>query len=214
MDQNGLIIEYTRQLADFTRLLVIATFILAAIALIVGLVQAIISRNAARRQLRAYVFVDNIVLFDSGQIRENLPVAELEAQRPVFRENEPSFHITIKNTGQTPAYHSTHISSIDVIEVRHEHAIIVPDRNRDAPDNYIAAGSQTVQGRWLGRSLSDQEKEDVRNGVRGIYAFGRIEYFDAFKKRRFTTYRLRYTGMYPPLPGVAFTYCRGGNEAN
>jgi hypothetical protein len=111
MDQQ--LIEYTRQLAVFTMWLVIATFIVAAIALAVGIVQAIMSRNAARRALRAYVFVDTITLVDSSQLTAAAGEAprpedadanrELKETAPVAA-NRPGVLILAKNSGQTPAY--------------------------------------------------------------------------------------------------------------
>lgn len=213
MGENPEIVEYTRQLAVFTKWLVIATAVLAVTALFVGTIQAIISRNAARRQLRAYVFVDYVRLMDSGQFPELEGMTELQENAPVF-PNRPGTEIHIKNSGQTPAYKISHWSAMDVVEVRLEHAIVVPPADPTSPKSYIAAGTFNIMGHWFPRELTQQEIDDIRNHVRGIYVFGRIDYLDVFGKPHFTTYRLRYSGIYPPLRRFVVTYCTTGNETD
>lgn len=108
----------------------------------------------------------------------------------------------------------SHWSAIDVVELRHEHAIVIPQVNNPIGMSYVAAGSINNTGRWFQRELTPQEIEDIGNNVRGIYAFGRIDYRDAFGQPHFTTYRLRYTGIYPPLERLTFQYCDTGNESD
>ena len=67
---------------------------------------------------------------------------------------------------------------------------------------------------WFDRPLTATEIADIVAGGRGIYAYGRIEYTDAFERRRFTNFRLRYNGRFPPLANSIFNFCESGNNAN
>ena len=70
--------------------------------------------------------------------------------------------------------------------------------------------------RWYNRALTPAEITDIQNGVKAIYLYGRIEYRDAFKsrKKRFTTFRLHYVGLFPPASPSAFTFSTNGNDAD
>lgn len=212
MGESPEIIEYTRQLAVFTRWLVIATFILATIAFGVGIWQAVISRQATRQQLRAYVFVEDILLIDSSQLTPQAGTTDLQINPP-RPPNFPGLEWATKNSGQTPAYDVVHWGMIDVIENRHENTLVPPTDLASGPKTYIAAGSGTRKWMWFARALSQQEIADVIAGTRGIYVFGRINYRDAFGRKRHTLYRLRYSGHYPPIARPVFSYCDAGNEA-
>ena len=77
-----LIARYTGSQVTLARWLVIATFLLATF----GFCQVLISRNTARRQLRAYLWVKAVELHD------------LEAGKL------PYVILEVRNAGQTPAY--------------------------------------------------------------------------------------------------------------
>ncbi len=80
--------------------------------------------------------------------------------------------------------------------------------------NTLGAGAIFNKALWFDRPLAANEIVDIANGARAIYLYGRVEYRDAFKKRRFTNFRLRYTGQFPPLQGAIFNFSESGNDAN
>ena len=64
----------------------------------------------------------------------------------------------------------------------------------------------------LGRRLNEDEINEIRTGKKTIYLYGRVEYEDAFKRRRFTNFRLGYSGEYPAPITACFNLCQKGNE--
>ena len=148
------------------------------------------------RQLRAYVQAaispNSINLITAGQIA--------------------SLPISIKNSGQTPAY-----------DVELEGRIIPYDypllgNLPDFPKSTDAVRVVINPGQELPTTLrADNEwtKDEIhlfkcRESIR-LYAYGRITYRDAFDKIRHTSFRLMEAEK--GVDRVRFTYCYQGNEA-
>jgi hypothetical protein len=62
--------------------------------------------------------------------------------------------------------------------------------------------------------LAENELEGIRVGSYAVYVWGRIEYKDAFGMDRFTNYRMKYSGLWPPVGSANLTFCDGGNETD
>jgi hypothetical protein len=186
----------------------VGTLLLAAgtVSLVVktdGLIKS--AEQTAHRQLRAYVFADNATLLDG---RLAVPVVvELIDKVGAF--------IIIKNFGQTPAYKTAHWGDFKIMEIRDENSALriplpFPNANRnDVPPS----GTANKTHRRID-VITDMEIEGIKKGTYGIYVYGRIEYIDAFDKSRFTNYRLRYTGAWPPNQSAIFMFCENGNESD
>jgi hypothetical protein len=74
-----------------------------------------------------------------------------------------------------------------------------------------------TSNRWLNRPITPQEAAGILNGTYAIYAYGRIEYIDAFKRNRWSTYRLKYSGSaWPPIgpASMSMNFCVEGNDSN
>jgi hypothetical protein len=67
---------------------------------------------------------------------------------------------------------------------------------------------------WYPRALTPAEIADVAIGAKAIYLYGRVEYEDAFLKKHFTAFRLRYTGTFPPPDVMQLTFAADGNTAD
>ena len=78
----------------------------------------------------------------------------------------------------------------------------------------IGSGGATSKSIWYGRAISQQEIQDIAAGTRAIFFYGRLEYRDAFNRKRFTNFRLQYQGQFPPAQGAVFSFCAEGNDAN
>jgi hypothetical protein len=129
------------------------------------------------------------------------------------RANTPGVILNFKNYGQTPAYKVTSWADIVIAEPINEDRMIPPY----IPTKYPATlGPDATMPKpiWFSRPLTPAEIIDIGNGSRAIYVYGKIVYSDAFKRRRFTDFRFRYTGVFPPPQGVIFLHCEHGNEAN
>jgi hypothetical protein len=164
-------------LIGVTGLLVIAT---------AGLVYY--ARDAARRQLRAYVFIDKAYIKDVG----NPPVTAAS--------------ISIKNSGQTPAYN-----------VQHEHFVRLDDIppgpfpafNQDGPKCHLSPGGMMYHLVKGNGTLGAVQRMAFNKKELAFYVFGQIIYQDCFGIKRHTNYRLMQTGG-----DNALRYCDDGNEAD
>jgi hypothetical protein len=184
---------------------------IALIASLVALLQFIalvitirVMINSPRRQLRAYVFPDNVGLMDGTMLNPPQPV----------HTNEPGVVLIIKNSGQTPAYNVISCAMINVIEPINEERLVVPKLSASISINNIGPGGVISKALWFGRALTTNEIQDVASRARAIYLYGRIEYTDAFEKKRYTNFRLNYAGIFPYATGMIFTFTGKGNEAN
>ncbi len=194
-------------LDDLTRRYMWAT-IIGVIGAWVGLgiliVQTIISRHTAQRQLRAYVFTNTSDILE-GTI--------IDPPR-IDKTNFPFVHVTIKNSGQTPAYDVISWLQIDVTVQTEERTLVVSTPIQRGSTINLGPGGTFTKFLWFHRPVTAPEISEIASGVRGVYAYGRIEYIDAFKVRRFTNFRLKYTGVFPPPPNSIFNFCESGNDAN
>jgi hypothetical protein len=133
------------------------------------------------------------------------------------RANFPWVGLHIKNTGQTPAYRLRSWFQIAVIAPASENTLVIPTIVPNANFGSIlnlGPGGAFSKNLWFDRPLTAPEITDIANNARAIYAYGRIEYEDAFRRTRFTNFRLRYNGAFPPVPNAIFNFSEGGNEAN
>ncbi|HXZ14230.1 MAG TPA: hypothetical protein VEG64_17720 [Candidatus Sulfotelmatobacter sp.] len=125
--------------------------------------------------------------------------------------------MTIKNRGQTPAYKVLAWAGLRVIEVRDENtSLVVPDPMEEKFALTLAANGSFHKALRFERTLTPNEIADIGNGTRGIYLYGRIVYTDAFKKLRYTNFRLHYTNQpYPPvITNALFNFSEKGNDSN
>jgi hypothetical protein len=132
--------------------------------------------------LRAYVFTDHSeVIHAPGKA--------------------PTAIVTIKNSGQTPAYELTWQAEFLVVSVEHENQISM-DLNNPATKQILVQGgflSYTFTfPNWEARfdELLSQEKI-------AIYSVGKILYKDIDGKERFTSYIMRSGGRFGTKAGIA-----------
>jgi hypothetical protein len=157
-----------------------------------------------RRQLRAYVLPENAGLMEGNMLTPPQPA----------RANIPGVGMLVKNGGQTPAYDVVSWAQIAVIQVAQENiALAIPPIQRQFPHT-LGGGCTFNKSLWFDRQLTAAEIADIAIGTRAIYFYGRIEYRDAFTRTRYTNFRLRYTGQFPPPPNVIFNFSEQGNDAN
>ena len=162
-----------------------------------------VMREGTERQLRAYLFPESVGVWDGTTLSPPQPA----------NAGIPWVGMYIKNSGQTPAYKVVSIMQLAVINPANEHTLIpLPLPNTFSGD--FGPNGGIHKGAWLDRPLTAPEIADISTGARAIYAYGRIEYIDAFRRDRFTNFRLKYVGPYPPLSSAIFVYSENGNDAN
>jgi hypothetical protein len=187
---------------------------IATIATLIGFLQFIalswtvwIMRRSARQQLRAYVSAvpDFIYSFDV--------------------KNSPKISFTMRNVGQTPAWDVSHRTEI----------FLCPN---PLPSNYKfppltgAASAPTVlfpNVPFTGFKIASQpfsaiEIADINSGAVAIYVIGKVQYRDAFKKKRWSTFASfvgadastlsKLTSLYVPRDLIiTFNHAPIGNDA-
>jgi hypothetical protein len=127
--------------------------------------------------LRAYVLNSSASLFDGT----NIPKAVVD------RANQPAVVLIIKNHGQTPAYQVKHWAEIDVASRANESRMSIPAGQALTHAFILGPDGTGTANRWLNRPITPQEQAGITNGTYAIYAYGRVEYIDAFKTPRWST---------------------------
>lgn len=186
--------------AAFTGLLVLATILL----ILVGAIQYWLSRDTARRQLRAYVG------FESGKIW----IGAKWGPSPVA-------HIQLKNFGLTPATDVIHRAamvvtnpaepSLNPLVARPTEGVMVV-----SPAQPVYKRVQLLDAAEKVRAMTEDERTSLNRG-KHILVYGLVTYRDAFGKRRTTRYRLLHSSFIPFTDttdeGVDLAYCADGNDA-
>jgi hypothetical protein len=150
------------------------------------------SVDNGHRQLRAYVFPDQANLVWQG------------TAKPTVAE------ITIRNSGQTPAYKVSTASMVGVREYPLRGTLSVPLVKSEP--TVIAPGASATLSDSMAQSLTAEQLTAIQKGTQAIYAFGEIAYTDAFGECRMTRYRLYYYGAGSNMgSNVGLTYLDEGN---
>src|SRR5665213_444086 len=157
-----------------------------------------LSRDTAKRQLRAYVTVNGVIRTkDPGDLGGSEGFAVL---------------VDVKNNGQTPASDSLQWARIEIREFPLVtplplHCLENPTKGVLPP----GAGAKNVMFPTFGRDLTTIEENAILANHTAIYVYGEIEYLDVFGDRHLTQFRFRCNGQGYPL-GM-FKPDGEGNEA-
>ena len=146
-----------------------------------------------RRQLRAYLFVSRaeIVDLELGSV----PIVQLD----------------IKNTGQTPAYHVTHVWRCGSFSHPLAEKLPLPLRGEPVTWAHLGPGAMARCHRTAEKQIS--AGGELANRPIAFYVYGEIVYRDVFKRRRFTRYVFFQEGFPRIGPGQLIAFTKG-NEAN
>jgi hypothetical protein len=175
---------------------------IAAIASFVGLLQFLalfatvwIMMRTARRQLRAYVW--------GSTVRNvNIDANPFEAQ------------MTIKNSGVTPAYDVRCWTRLKAYSapLAAGFTFEAAPRRIGGPKYVVNPDSDHSVLTQAEPALTPDEIIAVKDGKRGLYIWGEIQYRDAYKKWRRTRFRLLWVHAPPHARGM-WRYCDEGNNA-
>jgi hypothetical protein len=130
------------------------------------------AEKTARRQLRAYISVVNgdIELVNGGN--------GIRAQ------------VRIKNFGQTPAYETSAWAVVRVLEAETT-GFSMDKGEKPAVRSVMGPSAETVLAR-LDRTSHD-DLASIADGTKRIFVWGRVEYIDAFDRRRWFVFHHRNT---------------------
>lgn len=167
------------------------------------------ARESSERELRAYVMHFSADLFYAGNLPKNPKVNWTE---------QAAVSLVIKNEGLTPAYKLKHWAYVDVAPITDESRMcVIPGPALAIRPLMLGRNGSATAYRWLNRPISPEERAGIGSGTHAIYAYGRIEYIDAFGKPRWTNYKLSYNNAsWPPLGKnpMAMNFCSDGNDAD
>jgi len=205
---------------------VIAVFSVALVFVTVGLVgigwiQAGLMRRTARRQLRAYVFIHeawigNITTPLAWEVATNYKPTGAEITHPHLG---PFARLSIKNSGQTPAYDVVHWGEMYFREFPLKSKLPRHPKNLAAfmmtKSSIPPNGTSNKNVLLPSGPLNADQVADLKRGVAALYVDGFIRYRDAFRRRRWTTFRFMCTAF---TGGVGITtdltISGEGNNAN
>ena len=197
----------------------LSNWILAGLGVIGGvlaLFTILTMRWSSERQLRAYVTVERGIIANVANPIHNRRDNPETVARIIDPQAGPTAQITIKNTGQTPAYDLIHWASIDIREYPLTTKLPPMPEPEHSYWNVLGPTVPEVKTLRMPRPLTAEEIEGLRNGSRAIYCHGEIRYKDAFKKKRWTRYRCMYVAPACGIVGIGtdLVYCEEGNEAD
>lgn len=166
----------------------------------------LVSMGTGRRQLRAYVMPDSITVLHPthdqpkpGRRRKALPEIPIGA-------------IYLKNYGATPGLSVLHRADMQLLPPDREHELELPKELGRISEAAVAPGGIITKA-LVFRELTGPEIDAIRSHKMALYIHGVVRYRDAFKAKRETTFRLRYSRTWPPPVGASMTYCDQGNDA-
>ncbi|MGD0735575.1 MAG: hypothetical protein ABR976_10530 [Terracidiphilus sp.] len=149
--------------------------IIASLALGAVCYQALLSRDIARRQLRAYVCLSgaSIMFNDTGT---------------------PEIQVEMKNGGLTPAYDMRFWIGLAIGEHPLKRRLGQPPAGFQMGVSVMPpTGTETMIAQWQ-RNIPTHILAELGTPQRTLYVYGRAEYRDAFSARRFTEFRLIFGG--------------------
>ena len=171
---------------------------IATVALIWTLIE---TRETARRELRAYLFVDAYELGDGTHLD------------PDNLHGKVALFIAIKNSGSTPAHRVAHWSAVDITSLADEASMTAPAKLEPTNLSTIPPGGNITGTRVMPKKPTARTVAAIKAGRSAVFVYGAIEYWDVFDRRHRTDYRLKFTGAWPPPPNPVLAYCGSGNDA-
>jgi hypothetical protein len=190
----------------------VGTFFVAAFTVVVALATAALYKATrdlvkgaevtAERQLRAYVFPTQASL-------KNLNVGDV-----------PEYRVDIQNSGQTPAYKLRHIDRFAFREFPLKGPLPEATASQNFTRTHLGPGrklqkignAQRLDGTPL--PIPAQAIEGLKAGTAAIYAYGVIDFVDAFKKSRWVKYRYMTGGNVGFRSDGKLIICEEGNETS
>ncbi len=184
---------------DWNKIVAISTCVMAAFTAALFIATVALWKSGQRhseRELRAYVSVTKASARWFGTIRPT--EAEIE----------------ITNSGQTPAYEVSVVTTLDIHQF--PRAVYNPSPDQGIPGRGTIGPHIAVDVFPRSkRPLTRDERERIVRGELGVFVFGEITYRDAFGTSRFTQFRTVFIGSGPD-PGdiLRLDVMEEGNQAS
>jgi hypothetical protein len=171
-------VRCTERFADLHNALITALSTVLLTVITLGLILSGVDQQATTRaQLRAYVMVESVAITGVG-----------DGQRP-------DVHITIKNSGQTPAQRVTHWAKLGFSTFPEMSGPIPPrDPKETLPESTVAPGGTLGIITGVDLALNASTIRAISAQTHALYVKGETRYIDVFGKRQETDFLLFCTG--------------------
>jgi hypothetical protein len=171
-------VRCTERFADLHNALITALSTVLLTVITLGLILSGVDQQATTRaQLRAYVMIESVAItgISDGQ--------------------KPDVHISIKNSGQTPASYVTHWAKLGCTTFP-EMSGPIPrrDPSETLPESAMAPGAILNIITGVDRELNAATIRAIKAQTHALYVIGEIRYIDAFGTPRDTDFLLFCTG--------------------
>lgn len=153
-----------------------------------------VSSNAAQRQLRAYVLPSGV------------QISRFEAGMTVLAR------VKIKNFGQTPAYKLRVRLSYLITSDLNTKSFPISPSNMRTNATYQGPGEHTIMQITDLDALTVGDVNAIKAGIRAIFIYGHIDYFDCFGLSHEGSFRFIYGGEYGASPEGQVIQHQEGNE--
>ena len=173
----------------------------ALILVAIGMIQACVTRDTERRQLRAYIAVD---------------IPDHALSPPI---NQPTLHLNIRNTGQTPALRVEHVTGIDIrpypLPRDNDFSIgpvtTLPEPVTVFPGNLAVFGISEIPK----RPFTPAQSTEVQIGnTKRLYIWGTVNYSDVFENSHYTNFCFSIDGIAQLATPYHFEACDQHNDSN
>jgi hypothetical protein len=177
-------------------LVLVFTLVFSGAAAVAAWLTVRTMKRTAERQLRAYVFPVHVRMENFG---------------PGLA---PTAKITVRNTGQTPAYKLQVVTGILLMKLPYTGKFPTLTHGKKSSKSALGPGMETNPKPQRSTSLTDAEHSSILSEKTALYVVGRIDYLDAFGEPRFTRLRLEF-GKTNALRGDgSLSICPDGNESD
>jgi hypothetical protein len=165
--------------------------------------------KSAERQLRAYVFV-----IEAQILAADINGTILNPPQNIRAGTRPVAILTIKNTGQTPAYDVSVFGNVTLTTwpLRPGTFPALPFAGVEISRQSYGPGMYTHKFEIMGM-LNDAQVAALTAGNQAIVIYGEIRYRDAFNQNRFIRYR-KFTGGPTGIRGMTMASHEEGNETS
>jgi hypothetical protein len=176
-----------------------------AILALLQLTTFVVMIRTSRSQLRAYVQVDSVKVFNAMDDKAGPIIA----------------HVVIKNFGQTPAHKVTTASEFAFEKYPPPSTLnlLISDKEFSASSNHSRirlAPSQTQEIVEVANRppLNEQERRALFEGGSAIFVYGEIRFTDVFGRSQRSRYRYMLGGPAGIRSGGSLVACEDGNDAS
>lgn len=187
---------------------------IAAIAAIVAAIVATFAYIETRRQADAALEQTKISLdTEKRSLRAYISILSAAIQPQNYPNGSTVVvQITIKNSGQTPAYDERSFISVAVAPANANPFTFWPNLD-DRPRHILGPNVESTLDNAI--SISATDLQEVMNGTKKIFVWGRVEYQDVFGQSRYMIFRDINGAWYgPPSNRWAAQAHPLGEEAN